>query len=218
LTADASHELRTPLTVMRGELESIVQDASLRPPARARIGSVLEETERLGRIVEDLFAISRLEAGEARLEPSRFDLSDLAVTTVDQLSLLAEEKQIELACDARECVEVEGDRSRLKQVIVNLLDNAIKYGRQGGKIAVATRRAGGRATLTVSDDGPGIPEAALGRIFDRFYRARRNDVAGAGLGLAIVRLICAAHGGTVSIVNNADHGCRVEVVLPQARS
>jgi heavy metal sensor kinase len=217
LTADASHELRTPLTVMRGELESIVREQGLGAQARGRIGSVLEETERLARIVEDLFAISRLEAGEARLEPSRFDLSDLAVTTAEQLTLLAEEKEMALVCDAPECVEVEGDRSRLKQVIVNLLDNAIKYGRTGGRIVVETRRADGRALLAVADDGPGIPEAALTRVFDRFYRAQRNGVGGAGLGLAIVRLICAAHGGSVSIVNNKEGGCRVEVVLPPAR-
>jgi heavy metal sensor kinase len=216
LTADASHELRTPLTVMRGELESIVRDASLKPRARARIGTVLEETERLAKIVEDLFAISRLEAGEALRERTRFDLSDLVITTADQLSLLAEEKAIELVCEARECVEVEGDRSRLKQVLVNLLDNAIKYGRTGGRVVVETRRVQGRAVLEVADDGPGIPESALPRIFDRFYRAQRGGEGGAGLGLAIVRLICAAHGGTVSVGNDPGGGCRVVVTLPSA--
>jgi heavy metal sensor kinase len=219
-TADASHELRTPLTVMRGELESVVQDGTLKPQVRARIGSVLEETERLARIVEDLFAISRLEAGEALLERTRLDLSNLVVSTAEQMSLLAEDKGIEVRCLGDECVEVEGDRARLKQVVVNLLDNAVKYTPSGGRIWLETHRSAGRAIFEVADTGPGIPEVALPFVFDRFFRAdgmrTGGGEGGAGLGLAIVRLICAAHGGTVSAGNDPAGGCRVRVSLPLA--
>jgi heavy metal sensor kinase len=219
-TADASHELRTPLTVMRGELESVVQDRSLSAVVRGRIGSVLEETERLARIVEELFAMSRLEAGEARLERTRLDLSNLVRTTAEQMSLLAEDKGIEVRCLGEERVEVEGDRARLKQVVVNLLDNAVKYTPPGGRIWLETRRAAGRAILEVADTGPGIPEAALPRVFDRFFRAdgMRTGGAegGAGLGLAIVRLVCTAHDGTVSAGNDPAGGCRIRVSLPLA--
>jgi signal transduction histidine kinase len=217
-TADASHELRTPLTVMRGELESAVQDPSLGARSRERIGSVLEETERLAKIVEDLLAISRLEAGEARLQGSRFDLSNLVVATADQMSLLADDKAIEVVCTGEECVEIEGDPARLKQVVVNLLDNAVKYCPEGGHVTLETRRLNGQAVLEITDDGPGIPEAALPRIFDRFVRVNgtRASQGGAGLGLSIVRLICAAHGGTIVIGNQAAGGCRVTVTLPLA--
>jgi len=217
-TADASHELRTPLTVMRGELESVVQDGALKARTRARIGSVLEETERLARIVEDLLAISRLEAGEALLARSQLDLGSLVASTAEQMSLLAEDKGIEVRCLGEGPVEVEGDAARLKQVVVNLLDNAVKYTPRGGRIWLETHRAADRALLEVADTGPGIPEAALPHVFERFFRAdgmRTGHAAGgSGLGLAIVRLIVTAHGGTVTARNEAGGGCRVTVSLP----
>jgi heavy metal sensor kinase len=217
--ADASHELRTPLTVMRGELESLIQDRTLGTSTRTRIGSLLEETERLAKIVESLFAIGRLEAGEALLERTRFDLSDLVITTAEQMSLLADEKHIEVKRRASQCIEVEGDRARLKQVVVNLLDNAVKYSPGHGQVWLETRQEGGQAVFEVVDSGPGIPETALPRVFDRFFRGNPTPAsadAGAGLGLAIVRLICVAHGGSVAIGNEPGGGCRVRVLLPLA--
>ena len=132
--ADASHELRTPLTILRGELENLNEDAQLNPEVRNRLGSLLEEVERLSKIVEQLFALSRLDAGEAQTEWTRFDLAELAKTTAEQMSLLAEDKGIAISCNADRKVPVEGDRARLKQVVVNLLDNAIKYTPEQGAI------------------------------------------------------------------------------------
>jgi signal transduction histidine kinase len=201
-TADASHELRTPLTIMRMELESMSQETDLPGAVREKIASVLEETERLARTVEALFAISRLEAGEALMEVTRFDLSDLVSTTAEQMALLAEEKHIAVRLDAPEPVLVAGDRFRLKQVIVNLLDNAIKYSPVGGEIILASRAADGQAIFEVADRGPGISNEALPQVFDRFFRAdavRTHTVSGAGLGLSIVRSICLAHGGSVRL-------------------
>jgi hypothetical protein len=124
--ADASHELRTPLTALRGELESVAEDS--RPAVvRDRVGSALEEVDRLSKIVETLLAISRLEAGEAQQEWARFDLARLATSTADQMALLAEDKGVSVTCEVENNVSVEGDQSRIKQVVVNLLDNAIKY-------------------------------------------------------------------------------------------
>lgn len=216
-TADASHELRTPLTIMRMELESVTQERELDAVTREKVASVLEETERLARTVEGLFAISRLEAGEAMMDVSRFDLSELVVSTADQMSLLAVEKQIAVQSVACAPAEVTGDRFRLKQVIVNLLDNAIKYSPGGGEIALSTRSIDGQAVLEVADRGPGIPEEALPQIFDRFFRVdsvRTHTISGAGLGLSIVRSICLAHGGSVEAVNRAVGGCRITVRLP----
>ncbi|MCA1628070.1 MAG: heavy metal sensor histidine kinase, partial [Acidobacteria bacterium] len=218
-SADASHELRTPLTVLRGELEAVAQEPQLTAEMREMIGSALEETERLVKIVESLLVISRLDAGEARMERARFDLAELTATTVEQLRLLAEDKGLTLVSNASERVEVEGDRARLKQVVVNLVDNAIKYTPAGGRVEVRVTREEGHALLEVKDTGVGVPKEALPHIFERFYRvdrARSRAVGGTGLGLAIVKSICTAHGGQVRVESAENNGSRFEVQLPAA--
>ncbi len=218
-TADASHELRTPLTIMRVELENISRAPDFDSACRTKVASVLEEAERLTGTVEGLFAITRLEAGEAMMDVSRFDLSELVASTSEQMALLAEEKHIAVQAATVERVEITGDRFRLKQVVVNLLDNAIKYSREGGEIMLSTRTADEQAILEVADRGEGIPEGALARVFDRFFRAdgvRTHTENGAGLGLSIVRSICHAHGGTVEAENREGGGCRIIVRLPVA--
>jgi len=217
-SADASHELRTPLTVLQGELESIAQSArGLPADVRDTIGSALEETQRLAKIVENLLAISRLEAGEARKQPERLDLAELARSTADQMRLLADEKQIALNCNGAEPVEVEADAARLKQVVVNLLDNAIKYTSEGGRVDISVTRRDGRAVLNVADSGIGISAADLPHIFDRFYRAdkaRSRQMGGTGLGLSIVRSICVAHGGQVTVESSEGKGSVFQVEIP----
>jgi heavy metal sensor kinase len=216
--ADASHELRTPLTVMRGELESLAQDARLAGETRETLGSVLEEVERLGEIVESLFSLSRLDAGEADAW-QRFDLAELATTTAEQMSLLATDKDIRLVCDSPRGVCVRGERARLKQVIVNLLDNAIKYTPRGGHIALNVRREGAWAVLEVTDDGVGIPADSLPHVFKRFFRvdsSRSREPGGAGLGLSIVKSICAAHGAEVEVTSTAGKGSTFRVRHPLA--
>jgi heavy metal sensor kinase len=217
--ADASHELRTPLTVLRGELESFIQEPTLAPEWRERLGSALEEVERLAGIVEGLFALSRLDAGEAAAEWVKFDLARLAAATADQMSLLAEDKNIRVTCAATEPVWVEGDQARLKQVVVNLLDNAIKYTLQGGSVALTVSTLDGKAVLEVADNGIGIPAEALPRVFDRFFRvdqARSRELGGAGLGLSIVKSICTAHHGRVEASSLPGQGSRFRVELPLA--
>jgi heavy metal sensor kinase len=217
--ADASHELRTPLTVLRGELESFIQEPALPPEWRDRLGSALEEVERLASIVEGLFAISRLDAGEAAAEWVKLDLARLAAATADQMSLLAEDKNIQVTCAAAEPVWVEGDQARLKQVVVNLLDNAIKYTLQGGAVALTVSALDSKAVLEVADNGIGIPAEALSRVFDRFFRvdkARSRELGGAGLGLSIVKSICTAHHGRVEASSLPGQGSRFRVELPLA--
>jgi heavy metal sensor kinase len=216
-TADASHELRTPLTVLRGELESMVEDTKDNPEVQSRAASVLEEAERLARVVEGLFAVSRLDAGEAQKESMPFDLAGLAASTAEQMCLLAEDKGITVSCHAPQSVEVRGDRARMKQVIVNLLDNAIKYTQPGGAVRLSVASAAGKAVLEVEDNGIGIPAEAQPHIFERFFRvdeARSREVGGAGLGLSIVKSICAAHGGRVEFRSSAGAGSRFRVELP----
>jgi heavy metal sensor kinase len=221
-SADASHELRTPLTVLQGELEAIAQKGQTLPEdVRDTIGSALEETHRLAKIVESLLAISRLEAGEARVQPVRLDLADLARTTADQMKLLAEEKHISMTCDGTDPVEVEADPTRLKQVVVNLLDNAIKYTPEGGDVSISVTQRDGHAVLEVVDSGLGISANDLPHVFERFYRAdkaRSRQMGGTGLGLSIVRSICLAHGGQVTVNSAEGRGSRFRVELPLATS
>ncbi len=219
--ADASHELRTPLAVVRGELENLAQDSELKSQTRETLGSALEEVDRLAEIVEGLLALSRLDTGEVKSEWMRFDLAGLVATTADQMSLLAEDKHITVLCDCTERVMVEGDQSRLKQVVVNLLDNAIKYTPDGGRIRLKIAREEGSAVLDVIDDGIGIPPDALPHVFKRFFRvdgsrSREHGAGGAGLGLSIVKSICDAHGARVEVSSTPGQGSRFRVLQPLA--
>ena len=216
-SADASHELRTPLTILQLGLEGIAQDHRRDAALRDQIGSALEETNRMSRIVESLLAISRLDAGEVKMDKTPLDLGNLAASTADEMRLLAEEKPIRLRTHTVGTVHVEGDRTRLQQVIVNLIDNAIKYTQEGGTVDVSVSREGNSAVLEVSDNGPGIPDHALPHVFDRFYRAdkaRSRASGGAGLGLSIVKAICAAHNADVKVSSQEGRGCCFRVELP----
>jgi heavy metal sensor kinase len=216
-SADASHELRTPLSIMRGELEVLAQNRELSTELRDTVGSTLEEVERLSKIVENLLALARLDAGESKAEWAAVDLSELACSTCEQISLLAEDKGVHVNTIANKPVHVFGDRARLKQVVVNLLDNAIKFTPRGGKVDLLTRVEGGNAILEVIDTGIGIPEESLLRIFDRFYRVdrgRSRDLGGAGIGLSIVKSIVQSHNGRVEARSNQPNGVRLVVQLP----
>jgi heavy metal sensor kinase len=216
--ADASHELRTPLTVLRTELENLARNPQPGPDPYERLGSLLQPVERLSKTVERLFALSRLDAGEAQTEWIAIDLGELVATTVDQMLLLAADKGIKVSCDAQERVVVTGDRSRLKQIVVNLLDNAIKYTPAGGAVHLRVTVSDGQAVLSVEDSGIGIPAEALPHVFERFYRVdttRSAETGGAGLGLAIVKTICDAHGAVVRVASALGRGSSFQVTFPR---
>ncbi|HEV2387039.1 MAG TPA: ATP-binding protein [Candidatus Acidoferrales bacterium] len=218
-SADASHELRTPLTILRGELEAVARQPGIPADLLEPVGSALEETERLAKIVDNLLAISRLDAGDVQMEVARLDLGELVVSTAEQLHLLAEEKGIAIRYRVTPSVEVQADASRLKQVVVNLFDNAIKYTGDGGRVDITVTAQEGKGLLEVADNGVGISPAALPHVFERFYRAdraRSRASGGAGLGLAIVKAICAALNGEVRIVSAEGQGTCVRVELPLA--
>jgi signal transduction histidine kinase len=205
------------LTILQLELESIAQNHRGDAEIGDQIGSALEETHRMSRIVESLLAISRLDAGEVKMEKTRIDLGELVASTAQEMALLADEKSIRLVSDGSAGIHVEGDRTRLQQVIVNLIDNAIKYTQEGGKIEVSVGKEGNTAVLEVSDNGPGIPPECLSHVFERFYRAdkaRSRASGGAGLGLSIVKAICAAHSAEVKVSSQEGPGSRFRVELP----
>jgi signal transduction histidine kinase len=216
-SADVSHELRTPLTILRGELEHVIQLRDLKPEVSDSVGSALEEIERLAKIVESLLAISRLDSGGAGIEYNPCDLAALARATTEQMQLLASEKHIVMSCVSSGSVQAIGDETRIKQILVNLLDNAIKYTSTNGHVLVSTEAQGGSAVLRVEDDGIGISEESLPHVFDRFYRAeksRSRGTAGFGLGLSLVQAVCRAHGGEVFIESAEGRGTKVTVKLP----
>src|SRR5262245_60917300 len=216
-SADAAHEIRTPLAIIRGELENALQTTGLTVDLRETLSSALEEVERLSRIVEQLLEMSRLEAGETLVERTRFDFTEMTKNTVDQMRLLAEEKKLQLEFRGKKPVDIEGDPIRLKQIVVNLVDNAIKYTPLGGSVSVTTFPQDGKVILEVRDTGIGIPEDATSQIFDRFFRvdkARSRQLGGTGLGLAIVKSICTAYKGAVSVKSGEGKGALFRVEIP----
>jgi signal transduction histidine kinase len=221
--ADASHELRTPLTIVKGELQQLVGSAQCPTEMAERIGSVLEEVARLEHLVSGLLMLSRLDTGDAQREWVEVDLAELATATADQMRLIAEDRGVQLLATALIPVRVRGDRSRLKQVVVNLLDNAIKFTPPGGAVSLHSQHDARSEILEICDTGIGIPEAAVPHIFDRFYRvdeARSREDGGAGLGLSIVRSICTAHGARIEVEARPapQHGTCFRLIFPPAAS
>jgi len=171
--------------------------------------------------VQSLFALASFDCGEAEIESAVVDISRIASNTAEQVSLLAEDKRIALKCNAPEPVFARGDPARIKQVVVNLLDNAIKYTPDGGTIQVSVRRDGDQPVLEVTDNGIGIPQNATSRVFERFYRVdrgRSRDLGGAGLGLSIVKAICVAHQANATVESTVGIGSTFRVVFPPLRS
>ena len=208
-SADASHELRTPLTILQLELEAIVHNYPLGESLGNHIGSALEETHRMSHIVESLLTISRLDAGEVKLDKLPLDLSDLLTRTTSEMNVLTQDKSITLSASLELDIHIEGDRVRLQQVFVNLIDNAIKYTQEGGAIHVTLHQNDSRIIAEVMDNGPGSPSFALPHVFERFYRAdkaRSRASGGAGLGLSIVKAICTAHNVEISVKSEEGFG------------
>jgi heavy metal sensor kinase len=217
-TADASHELRTPLTAMRSVSEVGLREHRTESEYREIVGSVLEEVDRLTMLTNSLLMLSRADSGKVDLQPAPLDLAGLAREAVDDLEVLAEEKRQHLQVDAEEGVCVVADRTTLRQAVVNLLDNAIKYSPDGSTIRLVARRVAVGAVLEVIDRGPGIEAEHLPRIFDRFYRVdksrTRDSRGGVGLGLSIARWDVEANGGRLEVESEASRGSVFRIVLP----
>jgi heavy metal sensor kinase len=217
--ADASHELRTPLTVIKGELQELTRASHLtKGDVRERVGSVLEEVARLEHLVSGLLVLSRLDAGETQSDWVDVDLAELALSTAEHMRLMAEDRGIEIDLSELRNAVILGDRARLKQIIVNLLDNAIRFTPRGGCVALRTASDDSGAVLEISDTGIGIPAASIALVFDRFFRvdaARSREDGGAGLGLSIVKSICTAHGAEIDVESLIGSGSCFRVRFPR---
>ncbi|MDI6873650.1 ATP-binding protein [Candidatus Solincola sp.] len=217
--ANVSHELRTPVATVRALVESLLGGAlESRETGERFLRDLDRETARLAQLVEDLLALSRLEAGETVLQVEEFPLQDLVGERLESKAKLAAKYGVEMAADLSGDVRVTADRRLLATLLDNLLDNAVKYNRPGGRVSVDYRIEGDVVVLEVRDTGVGMPREELPRIFERFYRvdrARSRETGGTGLGLSIVKHIAELHGGSVSVESEPGEGSVFYVHLPQ---
>ena len=213
--ADAAHELRTPLTGIRTNVETLLRQSRGAPNERDEsLRSVLRETDRMSRLVADLLALARADAGQP-LDCRRLALDTLLLEVYQQEKALGQ--GVQLALGELEQVEIVGDRDRLKQLMLNLADNALRYTQPGGVVTLDLAQRDGSAVLRVQDTGPGIPPEHLPRIFERFYRVdepRSRNAGGTGLGLAICKWIAEAHRGRIEVVSQVGVGSVFTVILP----
>ena len=215
-TADASHELRSPLAALRGSAEVALSGTPSAEELRRVIEEAIEHYDHLTRTAEALLLLARADAGHRILDCEPVRLDSAVADVVDLYTPLAQERQVELAFDPREEIELEADGSRMRQLVGNLVDNAVKFTGEGGRVTVSLACTNGVARLSVSDTGEGIPPEHVERVFDRFYRvdqARSARNRGAGLGLAICRTIAEAHGGSIAISSTPGAGTSVTVTL-----
>jgi two-component system phosphate regulon sensor histidine kinase PhoR len=218
--ANVSHELRTPLSLIKGYVETLLDGARNQPETAEHFLKIIERNaNRLDLLIQDLLTISALESGRMKLDLLPVNLRALAEKVFVQLRPKAEGKQTQLVNELPE-LTANGDANRLDQVLTNLVDNAIKYGRASGTITVGgKKRDDGTLEIFVRDDGPGIPPESLGRVFERFYRvdkARSRDQGGTGLGLSIVKHIVQAHGGEVRVASEPGQGATFFFTVPAA--
>lgn len=216
-TADASHELKTPLTVLKGEIEVGLKRQRRPEEYRRVLASCLEEVDRMSRIVDDLLTLARADMGALQLQKERVDLGEVAEGVWRSLGRIAEEKGLRFTFQRDGEVAVWGDKDRLRQLLVNLVDNALKYTPPGGEVRLRVERDDTLALLTVQDTGEGIPPEDQERVFERFYRvdkARSRQRGGTGLGLSICKWIAEAHGGKISLESEVGKGSTFVVQLP----
>lgn len=216
-TLHASHELKTPLTLMQGELETALRDDVCTPTQRELFASQIDEIQRLAKIVDGLALLAKADAGQVTLAHEQVRLDELVRESFADAQILAQPGAVKVELTACDEVLVLGDRHRLRQLLLNLTENAIKYNRPQGIVAIGLRRDGEAAELRIANSGAGIPPTLLPRVFDRFFRgdpSHNSAVDGCGLGLSIAQWIVHAHGGSIAIVSEPDALTRVTVRLP----
>lgn len=226
-TADASHELRTPLTIVGLEASRALATKRTSSEYERALRVIASENEYMTRLVNNLLTLSRMDAGQTVLKMQPLDLSELVLDSIERLAPLAAKNQVQLSTGELPELKIRGDPQFLAQMIVNLVENAIKYaGGEQKQVRIETGMGADTAWLCVMDNGPGIPPEHIPRLFDRFYqvdKARTRDAGegenakGSGLGLAIVQWIVKAHGGSVRVESRVGEGSTFEVTLPLAK-
>jgi two-component system sensor histidine kinase CiaH len=216
--ADASHELRTPLTVIRASAEHLLRNRDKRvQDVGDAVTDINAEVDHLTSLVEDLLLLARSDSGAVALAREPLDLGDVATAAASSLVKPATDRGVRVIVDP-EPAAVSGDPARLRQLVMILVDNAIRHTPSGGEVRVAVRADDGVAFLAVDDDGPGVRPEDMARIFERFWRAPGAPQGGTGLGLAIARWIVERHGGQIQVVNRPEGGARFTARLPAGRA
>jgi two-component system phosphate regulon sensor histidine kinase PhoR len=218
--ANVSHELRTPLSMIKGYVETLLDGAKSDPEQLTRFLQIIDKhADRLTYLIEDLLTISKLESGQIVMNAQRVNLREQAQRVVEDLRARAAERNVTVDNLLPDELWAQADADRLQQVLFNLIENAIKYGRSEGLVALGAKAiAGGVIRVWVQDDGPGIPAEARERVFERFFRvdkARSRETGGTGLGLSIVKHIVQAHGGKVWVESEIGQGSTFYLTLPQ---
>jgi heavy metal sensor kinase len=216
-SADASHELQTPLTILQGELEVALRAPRTPDEYRRVLTSALEESGRIARLVEGLLLLSRADAGALRMDHQPVDLAYLVAEVCEQSQVLANARGVTLELGPLTPMTIQGDHQHLRRLLLNLVDNGLKYTLAGGHVTLALHQDGAWAVLRVADTGIGLAPEEQERIFQRFYRAPAavsRGEEGSGLGLCIARSIVEAHGGYVQVESAEGHGSRFTVFLP----
>ncbi len=216
-TLHASHELKTPLTVMRAELETALREQDPGPAQKERWLSQMDEIERLAKIVDGLTLLTKADAGQVQLNRDSVRLDELVRETFADAEILAQPAGLNVRLEACQEALISGDRHRLRQLLLNLTDNAIKYNRPHGTVALSLRRAEGLAEFIIQNTGAGVPPELQPRVFERFFRgdaSHGHAVEGCGLGLSIAQWIVAAHGGVIQFASEPDKLTTVTVRLP----
>ncbi len=215
LVANVSHELKTPVSALKAHLENILD--GIEEPNPASLAVMLDQCDRLGSLVEQLLDLSRLEAGDIRLEPERVAPADIARAVAAEVCTLRARSDLDIVLEIDPQLTLDADPRLLHQVLFNLVDNAARFTPDGGRIDITAATRDGHCELTVADRGPGIPDEDLTRVFERFYRvdrARSRGDGGTGIGLAIVRSIVEAHGGTIVAEHRDGGGALFRMQLP----
>jgi two-component system phosphate regulon sensor histidine kinase PhoR len=216
--ANVSHELRTPLSLIKGYVETLLDGAITDPELSAKFLQTIDRhSNRLTNLIEDLLTISRLESGQITLQLRTLPLRPFTSGLIAEMQTRANERGTKIINEIPEGLAGRADPDRLEQVVVNLVENAVKYGRAKGRVVVRGRAVNGHVELCVADDGPGIPPEARERVFERFYRvdkARSREAGGTGLGLAIVKHIIQSHGGKVWVESEPGQGAQFYFTLP----
>ncbi|GAB3228996.1 ATP-binding protein [Hymenobacter seoulensis] len=223
--ADVSHELKTPIFAAQGFVHTILDDDDVDEFTRKKfLQKAATSLDALDALVQDLVTISQLEKGVVRMRRQNFDIVQLVRDIFEQLELKAARRNVSLElAPASEGLRVLADRNRIRQVLINLIDNAIKYGRENGHVLVALQESGKGVRISVQDDGEGIPKQHQNRIFERFYRIDKSrtresrDAGGSGLGLAISKHIVEAHKSTIRVRSESGQGTTLEFKLPKPR-
>ena len=216
-TLHASHELKTPLTVLRGELETALNEENSSGSQKERLLSQIDEIERLTKIVDGLTLLMKADAGQIKLNREPVRLDDLVRESFADAKILAQPFQIQISLPLCEELTVTGDRHRLRQMLLNLTDNAIKYNQPNGTVAISLRHVGDFAELKIENTGTGVTPELQPRVFERFFRgdpSHSNAVEGCGLGLSIVKWIVAAHNGNIQFTSKPKESTTVTVRLP----